>query len=81
MQVNAESLPIRKNAEEGSFSFELSDTDEKYLIILPNGTTDTLEFDLSRQKSENCCGNKTISTKTFLNSNEINNTDIITIVK
>ncbi len=81
-QLNdSEPMPAAQNINKGSFSFFLSENYEKYIFILPNSTIDTLEFNVSQQKSKDCCGFKPKSTRTFLNSSEIQNTDPIMIVK
>jgi hypothetical protein len=73
--------PASQNPQQGSFSFFLSDEDDTYLFFLPNSDIDTLQIEVSPQKSEDCCGNKPVSTKIELNSEEKQNTELITIVK
>ncbi len=54
---------------------------EEYTLVLSEGMVDTLTFELTERKSEQCCGTRTVSTSTSLNGTRIENSDLLTIVK
>lgn len=72
-------LWIDKNSE--TIQFNLEDHFSEYYLYLTDSVIDTISFSLSQRKSTQCCGNMTISTRTFLNGKEVTNSDLITIVK
>jgi len=74
-------IHISIQEEDGALAFELFDNTITYQIVLSSSITDNLQFELDERKSKSCCGNVTISTKTTLNSEEIENNDAIVIVK
>ncbi|MEO1010169.1 MAG: hypothetical protein AAFX53_02620 [Bacteroidota bacterium] len=74
-------IPVWVDSLSGTIQFALEADFSEYYFFLTDRMIDTLEFGLSEQKSQECCGMKTISTKTFLNGLEIDNTDTLTLVK
>lgn len=52
-----------------------------YYFYLKAIEVDTISFDLIEKKDPSCCGNITFSEKTFLNGEEISNSDTIKIIK
>ena len=71
------------NQEElGTIMFNLFRYYSTYQIFLSDSIIDTLSFDLAERKSTLCgCGNVTYSIKTYLNSEEIENEDLIIIIQ
>ncbi len=70
-----------RNVESGTVQFNLDRNYSEYYFFLTDTIVDTLRFDISERESTMCCGTVAYSTKTFLNSAEISNEDVITIVK
>ena len=67
--------------EMGTIQFALEGNYSQYFIYLTDGIIDTLKFDLAQRKSTMCCGMVIYSTKTFLNGIEIENSEVISIIK
>ncbi len=78
---NNELVDLWLQEDTGSIAFDLEADDTFYEIALPNIFVDNLQFELSERKSESCCGNVTFSTNTSLNGQEIENVDLIVIMK
>lgn len=88
---NPENVSIRSSTEElqpvlidedtGTLQFFLAEDTMEYSVVLSESEVETLGFELAERKSERCCGMQTFSTSTRLNGNEIDNSDIITIIK
>ena len=77
---NNDEVSVWKEEDTGSIMFNLGQFYNSYHIFLSASIIDTLQFELAERKSEQCCGNVTYSTKTFLNGLEIENNDLITIM-
>jgi len=80
-ETDGEPQPIFVDESTNTLQFFLESDVAQYSLVLSEGEVDTLSFELAEQKSERCCGMKTISINTSLNGNRIENSDIITIVK
>lgn len=78
---NEELQPVFIDEGTGTLQFFLENDVPEYSVVLSESEVETLGFDLAERKSERCCGMKTFATGTRLNGNEIENTEIITIIK
>ena len=78
---NENTETIWKNEKLGTIWFYLEHEYSYYFVHLTDSLVDTLEFELAERKSDICCGNIVYSTKTFVNSKETDNNDIITIIR
>ena len=67
------------NEEEESISFDLFNMTDAYEVRLTSSRSDKIVFELSERKSQYCCGNVVISTKTILNDQEVSNENQIVI--
>ena len=74
-------VDVRLQEENGTIAFDLGVNATSYRIFLPETFEDELQFELAERKSERCWGNVTFSTKTILNGQEIDNSDLIVITK
>ncbi|MEK6480246.1 hypothetical protein WJR50_22075 [Catalinimonas sp. 4WD22] len=74
-------LPLESDETSGTVQFILEREYSEYYLQLEDGSVDTLRFALAQQKSERCCGMRTYSTQTFLNGEELDNADLITITQ
>lgn len=70
-----------KQQDTGTIMFYLEDDYTVYHIFLSDTLIDTLQFELDERKSISCCGNVFYSTKTLLNTEEIENNDLIIITR
>lgn len=70
-----------KQEDKGAIAFQLDQNYGAYRFVLPNAINDTLAFQLAEEKSENCCGNRIYSDKTFLNGERVANDDLIVITR
>ena len=61
--------------------FNLQETSTTYYITTPDSLIDTLQFNFAKRKSTRCCGDVVYSTQTRLNGREIDNGDLITIIR
>ena len=77
---NAEFVDVWLREDSGTIAFYLEVNATSYQISLTGAFADNLQFELAERKSESCCGNVTFSTKTVLNGQEIENSDLIVIV-
>ncbi|MFC2101180.1 hypothetical protein ACFLRZ_05050 [Bacteroidota bacterium] len=78
---NGNLISIWKHEGTGTIQFSLEENYTTYYFFLTDTVIDTLKFDIAQRKSETCCGYVTYSTKTFINGNEIVNSDKIKIIK
>ncbi|MCB0806642.1 MAG: hypothetical protein KDC05_12655 [Bacteroidales bacterium] len=78
---NDDEVSVWKQEEVGTLMFNLELNYTVYYIVLSDSLIDTLDFDLAKRKSENCCGYVNYSTKTRLNGQEIENHDLVIITQ
>ncbi|WP_299528598.1 hypothetical protein [Ulvibacterium sp.] len=78
---NEELSPVLIDEGTGTLQFFLAEDVMEYQVVLSESEIETLSFELAERNSERCCGTQTFTTGTRLNGNEIENTDIITIIK
>ena len=79
--ANGELQEIFIDENTNTLQFFLQRDMEEYALVLSEAMVDTLAFELTERKSEQCCGTRTVSTTTSLNGTRIENSDLITIVK
>lgn len=78
---DGEPKPVFIEESKNTIQFFLERDIEEYSLILSESSVEMLTFELTERKSESCCGTQTISTKTSLNGNSIENSELITIIK
>ena len=74
-------VDVQLQEDNGTIAFDLGVNTTSYRIFLPETFEDELQFELAEIKSERSCENATFSTKTILNGQEIDNSDLIVIAK
>lgn len=79
--ADGEALFFELDNQSGIIRFYLEEDLSTYYLNYSETKTDVLSFELTSRKSESCCGSVTYSSKTFLNSQEVDNKDLIVIVK
>ncbi|MGB5497575.1 MAG: hypothetical protein WBM77_01445 [Maribacter sp.] len=78
---DGELKPVLIDESTNTMQFFLERDIEEYSLILSESNVEILTFELAERKSERCCGTQTVSTKTSLNGNSIENSELITIIK
>jgi len=78
---NDNTVSVWKQEDSGTIMFNLEEDYTTYYIYLTDSLIDKLEFELDKRKSTSCCGYVIYSTKTFLNGQQIENNDLITITR
>ena len=73
--------PVLIDSNTQTLQFTLNEGEMTYTLQLDNENTETIVFELGERESERCCGNQVFSTATLLNGVEIENEDLITIIK
>ena len=76
-----ETYPVLQLEESGTLQFSIEPGVATYRVQITESMIDVLSFDLSERESELCCGQQTFSTATQLNGQEIDNSDLITIIQ
>ncbi len=76
-----EFVDVRLDPDLEVIAFSLEDDFSSYRILVGDSLLDALDFELAERNSEQCCGTVTFSIRTLLNGQEIDNGDMITIVK
>jgi len=79
--ANNEFVDVRRDPDLEVIAFSLEDNFSSYRILVGDSLLDALDFELAERASDQCCGNVTFSIRTLLNGQEIDNSDMITIVK
>ncbi|MGV6830863.1 MAG: hypothetical protein ACWA5P_04760 [bacterium] len=74
-------VPIFINESDGLIEFGIEQEYDDYELILSDTESDFINFQTTNEPSINCCGSVRISTATFLNTIEIPNESLITIIK
>ena len=81
IRTNNNEIPVWIPGGSAAISFSLDEDITTYQIFHKDTLLDTLEYELSQRKSTSCCGDVTISTRTFLNGVQIGNSDMLQIIK
>lgn len=74
-------IPFFFNETNGRIEFGIDPGFENYELVLTETESDFISFETDLRPSENCCGDVRFSTGTFVNNAEVDNDDLITIVK
>ena len=74
-------LPVFPDETDELLIFALEPDTPDYAVFANDVLIETLSFELGVRESEQCCGNVTFSTKTFVNGIEISNDDLIVIIE
>lgn len=74
-------VPIFINESDGLIEFGIEQEYDDYELILSDTESDFISFQTTSEASINCCGSVRVSTATFLNTVEIPNESLITIIK
>ena len=78
---NNNTINAWKQEDSGTIVFNIEENYTNYHIVLSDTLVDTLQFELAQRKSTSCCGDVTYSTQTLLNGQEIDDNDLIVIIK
>lgn len=79
--ADGELQPIFIDQNTNTIQFFLEPGITNYSLELSEDDIEIVGFELETTESDVCCGTKTISTNTILNGNEIDNSEVITIIK